>query len=132
MQQLESLNSLKDTEVEIWELRKEINEVLIREEIMWKQRSRVEWLKNGDRNTKIFHAAASQRRRKNRIEGLMDSKGVWHEEEGETKAIILDYFKAIFNLDYPTNFGASLRAIEKSVTQEMNKELLRKFKPDEV
>ena len=125
MQQLESLNSLKDTEVEIWELRKEINEVLIREEIMWKQRSRVEWLKNGDRNTKFFHAAASQRRRKNKIEGLMDFEGVWHKEEGETKDIILDYFKAIFNLDYPTNFGASLRAIEKSVTQEMNKELLR-------
>lgn len=28
--------------------------------------------------------------------------------------------------------GASLGAIEKSVTQEMNKELLKKFKPDEV
>ena len=112
-------------------MRKEIKKVLIREEIMWKQWSREEWLKNGDRNTKFFYATASQRQRKNRIEGLMDFEGVWHEEEGETKAIILDYFKAIFNLDCPTNFGASLGAIEKSVTQEMNKELLKKFKPNE-
>lgn len=99
---------------------------------MWKQRLRVEWLKNGDRNTRFFHAAVSQRWRKNRIEGLMDSEGVWHEEEGETKVIILDYFKAIFNSDCPTNFGASLEAIEESVTQERNKELLKEFKPDEV
>ena len=109
LQQLESLNSLNDNEAEIRELRKEVNEVLTREEIMWKQRSRVEWLQNGDRNTKFFHATAS-----------------------ETKVVILDYFKNIFKSDCPTNFGASLDAFEESITPEMNKEFLKEFKPDEV
>ena len=85
LQQLEMLNSLNDNEAEIRDLKKEINEILTREEMMWKQRSRVEWLRNGDRNTKFFHASASQRRRKNRIDGVMDSKGVWHAEEGEAE-----------------------------------------------
>ena len=132
LQQLELLNLLNDNEAEINELRMEVNEVLAREEIMWKQRSRVEWLQNGDRNTKFFHAAASQRWSKNRIEGLRDFEGVWHEEEGATEAIILDYFKNIFTSDCPTNFDASIDAIEECITPEMNKELLKEFKLEEV
>ena len=80
LQQLESLNMLHDTATEISVIRKELNELYIREEIMWNQRSRVLWLQNGDRNTKFFHASASQRQRKNRIGGLMDEGGIWQEE----------------------------------------------------
>ena len=112
LQQLELLNMLNDNEAEIKELRQEVNEVLNREEIMWKQRSRVDWLQYGDRNTKFFHAAASQRRSKIRIEGLWDSECVWQEEEGITEAIILDYFKNIFTSDCPTNFDASIELLK--------------------
>ena len=62
----------------------------------------------------------------------MDFEGVWHAEEGETEAIILDYFRNIFKSDCPANFEASLDAIEESITHDMNRELLKDFKPDEV
>lgn len=42
---------------------------------MWNQRSRAIWLKSGDRNTKFFHATATQRRKKNIIEGLKGPVG---------------------------------------------------------
>ena len=80
LQQLESLNMLHDTAAEISVVRKELNELYIREEIMWNQRSRVLWLQHGDRNTKFFHASASQRQQKNKIGGLMDEGGIWQEE----------------------------------------------------
>jgi hypothetical protein len=46
-------------------------ELLDQEEIMWRQRSRVQWLAAGDKNTRFFHFRASQRRKKNRIAELV-------------------------------------------------------------
>ena len=51
-----------------------INENLVelyhREEILWRQRSRIEWLTSGDKNTRFFHLRASIRRKKNMIKAL--------------------------------------------------------------
>lgn len=44
--------------------------LLTQKEIYWKQRSRVQWLREGDNNTKFFHAYASNRRRRNLIQSL--------------------------------------------------------------
>jgi hypothetical protein len=41
------------------------------EEILWKQKSRIQWLKEGDRNTKFFHRSVMQRRHSNRITHLI-------------------------------------------------------------
>lgn len=64
--------------------------------------------------------------------GLQDSEGMWQEEQGRIEGIILDYFAAIFKLDHPTNFEASLSAINTRVTPDMNDELLVAFKANEV
>ena len=42
----------------------EMDELLIREEILWKQRSRLDKIKGGDRNTKYFQRKASWRAKK--------------------------------------------------------------------
>ena len=78
-QQLELCDSLHGKTEEIKRVRREINEIQVREKIMWNQRSRALWLKWGDRNTKFFQATVSQRQRKNWIVGLQNSEGVWQE-----------------------------------------------------
>ncbi|XP_057847249.1 uncharacterized protein LOC131057072 [Cryptomeria japonica] len=48
-------------------LYKRYSEVLAREEIFWQQKSRETWLKDGDRNTKIYHTSVKVRRTRNKI-----------------------------------------------------------------
>ena len=62
-------------------IKKELNKLLEKEEKMWQQRSRVQWLESGDKITKFFHGIATQRKRQNFIKGLWDEEGVWQNDE---------------------------------------------------
>ena len=129
---LELWDSLHGKAAEIKRVRKEINEIQAREEMMWNQRSRNLWLKWGYRNTKFFHATASQRRRKNWIVGLQDLNGVWQEDKEAIEQTILGYFENIYKFDQPGNFESSLSSITTRVSRDMNEDLNAEFKAEEV
>lgn len=71
-------------------------------EIFWKQKSRVEWLREGDKNTKFFHSKASARRQKNMICGLEDENGNWIEEVKDVDRMFCEYFTKIFTATNPS------------------------------
>lgn len=62
-------------------LRVEIQGFKFKEEIMWKKRSHVDWLKEGDRNTRYFHCKANQRNKHNFILGIENDISLWIEDE---------------------------------------------------
>ena len=79
----------------IGQLRDEIQALKNKEEVMWKQRSRNNWLKDGDSNTKYFHSRATQRNKHNYILGLEDDNGVWVEEDGRSSDIFPTCFQPL-------------------------------------
>ena len=132
LKHLEALNLLHETTEEIHGLKKEINESLIREEVMWNQRSRALWIKCGDCNTKFFHATVNHRRRINKIEGLTGADDMWYNKPEDIEREVLDYFTTIFSAANPPSFEAILKSINPRITADMNESLLKEFSEVEV
>ncbi|CAN1164600.1 hypothetical protein LINPERHAP2_LOCUS25660 [Linum perenne] len=55
--------------------RKELKNVLWEEAMLWAQKSRADWLVDGDRNTRYFHQVTLHRRSCNKIASLRDAVG---------------------------------------------------------
>ena len=100
-------------------LRREVNELIHHEEVFWRQQSRSLWLPAGDKNTSFFHQRASQRKKKNTIEGLYDENGVWQSDEGRVSAIAERYHTDLFKAQSHTNMDKVLEDFDKVVTDEM-------------
>jgi hypothetical protein len=69
-----------------------IAELGCREEIMWRQRARVQWLEEGDKNTKFFHQKANMRRKKNRLERLTRPNGTVCDNLDELEAMTKEFY----------------------------------------
>lgn len=74
----------------------DLENLLEEEEDYWRNRCREVWLKNGDKNTKWFHAKATQRRQRNYIEGILSKQGEWEEDDAKIGNIATEYFRRLF------------------------------------
>ena len=117
---------------EINNLRREINDLLDSEEIMWQQRAKVQWLGLGDRNTKYFHSKASERKKKNTILGLVDEEGNWCNSKEDIADIAVSYFEKMYTTSCPTCEAKVIATIPTRVTNEMNQFLTKDFTKEEV
>ena len=119
---------------QIRRLENQINGMLMDEEIYWRQRSRAEWLKEGDKNTKYFHLKASARRRKNKIWGIENSHGQWTEDQGEVEKEFCEYFQNLFTTSSPnqSQIQSALDGISPKVTTDMNHQLEEPFTEEEI
>ena len=113
-------------------LRKEITGLLVKEEVAWRQRSRVNWLADGDQNTRFFHECAAQRKCTNTIQGLRDREDHWRTDPHEVEQIATAYFNTLFTSSRPTDVDDVVQVVESIVTTDMNEDLLRPFSLEEV
>ncbi|KAK2355198.1 hypothetical protein QL285_092628 [Trifolium repens] len=75
---------------------KELDDLLLCEELWWSQRSRAMWLQHGDKNTAYFHQKANQRRRKNKIDHIFDSQGNNQHDPRMIEETMINHFKTLF------------------------------------
>ncbi|KAL4348938.1 hypothetical protein GQ457_17G007600 [Hibiscus cannabinus] len=112
--------------------KRELKTILDKEEKYWRQRSRIRWLKEGDRNTRFFHYRANNRRKKNMIKGIRNIEGEWLEGIENIFGVAKDFFSKLFQSDHGTTDPLILDAIEPCITPEMNEKLNAEFTEEEV
>lgn len=82
-----------------------------REEVVWKQTSKQDWLSHGDKNSKFFHTKAKKREARNNIDHIYDAAGnIFEEEEQITKVFVQHFAK----LSIANNYTDPELVIEKT------------------
>uniref|UniRef100_A0A803KQ07 RNase H type-1 domain-containing protein n=1 Tax=Chenopodium quinoa TaxID=63459 RepID=A0A803KQ07_CHEQI len=74
--------------------------------------SRVNEVKDGDKNTSNFHHKASYRQRRNFIHELEDNSGQMHDNEEEIAEIISGYFSNNFESSSPSDFQEATAGLD--------------------
>ena len=96
LQQIQdSIHTVEDVRQEK-ELRLELEYLMDKEEIIWAQKARSNWITQGDRNSKYFQTLVKQRRARNRILQLRKADGNLTEDLSEIESMFLDNFKDQF------------------------------------
>lgn len=82
-------------------VRTQLQEEMKREEMLWHQKSRINWLTTKDLNTKHFHVSTLIRRRRNCIEALQTAGGRWLQRRKEIGDLFVQHFKDIYKSSNP-------------------------------
>lgn len=104
---------------EIKDIEGQLHDLFEREEIYYKQRSRIDWLQWGDQNTKYFQNRASHRKRKNTVKALIKEDGSRCTTDDEMR-VLADFYKSLFSPEGSEETEKLLQHIDGVVTEEMN------------
>lgn len=102
------------------------------EESFWKQRSRVEWLKDGDLNTAYFHNVVRGKRLRNKVLILKDIFGNENYSEGSKGNIAVEFYRDLFMSSNPTDMDSLFEGSQARVTPNMNEFLTKPISNEEI
>jgi hypothetical protein len=74
-------------------LESKLVDLLHQQQIYWRQRGAIKWAKLGDENSKLFHAYATIKHRRNHIATLTSSSGEVVQDHPSKANLIWTYFK---------------------------------------
>lgn len=96
----------------------------MQEEVYWKQRAKMQWLRDGDFSTKFFHMPATTRKRFKRISIILREDNEEMRERAGLCEVAKQYFKNLFAATNNSNYDLVLDNLQQRITREDNDELL--------
>ena len=100
--------------------------------MLWLQRSRINWLKEGDMSTKYFQSKAVWRARKNKIRELVDDSGVAHSDKATMRKMANEYFQGMYTADPNLIHTPVLSLFDALITDDDNAKLCAPFSDEEI
>ena len=99
---------------------------------MWKQRERVQWFAEGDKNTKFFHQKASTRKKKNIITRLVRPDGTFCMNRNELESMTWEFYDELYRAEETICIEEVLSHVPRIVTSDMNACLDAEYMAEEV
>lgn len=100
--------------------------------MIWKQKSRGLWLKEGDRNTKFFHLSTIIQHRHNNIDAIKNEEGTWVAGSSHIRQHFLHIYKDLFEeeqVDFPNDLN---NLVTSCISEEENQLLSMIPTPEEI
>ncbi|XP_022889505.1 uncharacterized protein LOC111405049 [Olea europaea var. sylvestris] len=111
-------------------LREELERLVEMEEIVWRQKSRVNWLKERDKCTKFFQRIANSNMRKNSIT-VLEVDGITYEEPIEIGSQLVNFYQNIYQEQF--EWRPKLEGLDFcTITKDDAGWLERLFEEDEI
>ncbi|KAL5770307.1 hypothetical protein ACOSP7_014461 [Xanthoceras sorbifolium] len=104
------------------------------EELYWLQRSKVSWLRDGDRNTAFFHSTAVGRLKKNFISFITNESGSIQVSQSIIVSTIENYFSKVFSSSghSVTNIEHATSSTSRSISADVGAALAAPFSGEEI
>jgi hypothetical protein len=119
------IEELKEQEALI---KQQLDERRSQEETLWRKKSRIQWLQEGERNTKFFHISMIQHRHINRISHLVTKQGQMLQTHEDLEQELVSYYQDLLS-EPPGDRSPAIEKITQhipvNITQEQNEALLR-------
>ena len=105
---------------------------LMIEEGFWRQKARVKWIWEGDKNSKYFHSLVAERRAKTVIHRIKGAVGDWIAEDNRIASEAVEYFKALFSAKPSSGSWDTLDVIPHMISHTQNEDLMRVLEMEEI
>lgn len=109
----------------IFYLEHQLEKLLLKEEVYWRQRSRNNWLGAGDKNTSFFHKSASVRRSRNYILSLRKEDNTVTSNRREIEDMVINFYASLLSSQRPDEADLNIvtNRIPKMMSSNMNAKL---------
>lgn len=110
IKELQNINQGSFNEI-IRGLQKEVEGYLEDDDLKWRQREKMKWLRDGDKNTRYFHSCANQMKQFNTIHYVLSSEGTWAKSQEEISNQFQQFYHDLFTSSQPMGISESLNTL---------------------